>query len=242
VEITEMKTSNMIAQTLAVVALAAAAGSPATADAPLTFDRVTLAYTATRDVDNDTLVAVLYAQREGGDTARLADEVNRAIAHAVERARQVEGVKVQTLDYQTSPVYQQASIVGWRVSQSLRLESQDAARLGKLIGELQKDLAVQSVGYAVSPATRRSAEDGLIGEAVEGFEKRAALVAARLGRNGYRLVSVDVDTSGEGMVPRPMRMQARGMALAADAVPPALEAGTQSLSVTVQGTVELNRP
>jgi predicted secreted protein len=232
----------MIAQTLAVLALAASTGSPALADEPLTYDRVTIAYTATRDVDNDTLVAVLYAQREGGDTARLADEVNRAIARAVERARQVEGVKVQTLDYQTSPVYQQASIVGWRVSQSLRIESQDAARLGKLIAELQKDLAVQSVGYAVSPAARRSAEDGLIGEAVEGFEKRAALVAARLGRNGYRLVSVDVDTSGEGLVPRPMRMQARGMALAADAAPPALEAGTQSLSVTIQGTVELNRP
>lgn len=237
-----MRQAPMIAQTLAALTLAAAASPTALADEPLTYDRITLAYTATRDVDNDTLVAVLYAEREGGDTARLADEVNRTVARAVERARQVEGVKVQTLDYHTSPVYQQASIVAWRVNQSVRLESQDAARLGKLIGELQKDLAVQSVGYAVSPAARRNAEDGLIGEAVEGFEKRAGLVAARLGRNGYRLVSVDVDTSGEGPVPRPMRMQARGVALAADAAPPALEAGTQSLSVTVQGTVELNRP
>jgi predicted secreted protein len=236
-----MRKVDMIPQTLVLLALAAPPLTLTAAEEPLTYDRVSLGYGASREVENDTLVAVLYAQREGGDTARLADEVNKAVTKALERAKQVEGVKVQTLDYHTSPVYQQQNIAGWRVTQSLRLESQDAGRLGRLVGDLQKDLAVQSVSYTVSPAQRRTAEDALIGEAVQGFEKRAALVASQLGRSSYRLVSLEVDTGG-GAVPRPVMLQARGMAIAAEAAPPAFDAGTQTLTVTVRGTVELQRP
>ena len=236
-----MRKAHMIAQTLALLTLAAPPVASTAADEPLTYDRVSLAYGASREVENDTLVAVLYAQREGGDAARLADEVNKVMTKALERAKQVEGVKVQTLEYHTSPIYQQQNIAGWRVSQSLRLESQDAGRLGRLVGDLQKELAVQSVSYTVSPAQRRTAEDALIGEAVQGFEKRATLLAAQLGRSGYRIVSLEVDTGG-GAVPRPAMLQARGMAMVAEAAPPALEAGTQTLAVTVRGTVELQRP
>ena len=236
-----MINARMIAQLPVLVALLLTTPGAAEADTPLTYDRVSLAYTASRDVENDTLVAILFAQREGGETTRLADEVNRAITRAIERAKQVQGVKVQTLDYHTSPVYQQQSVVGWRVQQSLRLESRDAAQLGNLVGELQKELAVQSIGYAVSPEQRTAAEEALIGEAVAGFEKRAALVAGRLGRPSYRLVDLSVEAGGE-VSPRPMMMRGAPMAMMAEAAPPALEAGTRTIEVTVRGTVELQRP
>ena len=51
-------------------------------ETPLTYDRVRLSGTASSEVANDTLVAVLYAQREGQDAAPLAGEVNAAVSTA----------------------------------------------------------------------------------------------------------------------------------------------------------------
>jgi predicted secreted protein len=235
-----MKKISMVAQILPLFVLIGPAAAATDGRDPLTYDRVTLAAAATREVDNDTLVVTLAAQREGGDPGRLADEVNRTVRKALDQARTVEGVRAQTLDYQTTPVYRDQQVVGWRVSQSLRLESEDEARLGTLLGELQKDLAVRSVDYAVSPARRAEAEESLTREALDAFSRRAQLVAQQLGRPGYRLVEIVVETAGEPL-PRPMPMAMRAAAMA-EAAPPALEAGTQTVTVTARGTVELERP
>jgi len=198
------------------------------------YDRVNLSASASDEVENDLLVAVLFEQREGQDPASLAAQVNRAIAAGLERAKRIPGVKVQTLDYRTTPVYRKAVLSGWRVRQSIRLESRDTAALGRLIGDLQASLQVQSIDYRISEERRARAEDGLIKRALAGFGQRAKLIAGELGRPGYRVVSLNVATQGAPMQPMRLRM------MAADAMAaPALEPGTQQLNVSVSGTVEL---
>jgi predicted secreted protein len=202
-----------------------------------TYDRVQLSADASMQVENDTLTAQLYAQREGSDLAQLADEVNRKITQAVARAKQVEGVSVQTQSYQTYPVYQQQRLSGWRVRQSIRLESRDGAKLSRLLGELQSSLALESLQYSVSPSQRQGAEERLIKQAIDAFQQRAALVTKQLGRRDYRLVEMHINTAGEPV--RPMRMRAGVMAMDSATAPPSLEAGSQSLEVSVNGTIEL---
>jgi predicted secreted protein len=231
----------MIAQMIALLALSTAAFADHCAGLPPTYDRITLAASASQEVANDTLVAVLSAQREGGDPARLAAEVNQAMQAALEAARRVEGVKAQTLDYHTSPVYRQQEVSGWRVTQTLRLEGRDAARLSGLIGDLQRTLALQSVGYTVSRAGRAEIEDALLRAALDAFGRRVRLVAEQLERPGYRIVEVEL-TTGEPPTPRPFAYQGRAALAASEAAPPTLEAGTQTVTVTVRGTVELQRP
>nr|WP_232470349.1 SIMPL domain-containing protein [Methylococcus sp. BF19-07] len=204
--------------------------------APLTYDRIDLASVARGEVQNDILVAILSSEMEGPKSAALAVEVNKAIAKAVERAKQVPEIEVQTLGYQTSPVYQKERISGWRVKQSIRLESPDAGKLGGLLGELQSQLHLESVGYETSPQKRKSAEDGLIKEALGAFRQRAELVTRELGRSRYRIVALRVDTGGAPI--RPMALGMRAMAAEA-AVPVPLEAGTQNIEVSVSGTIEL---
>ncbi|MGD2082207.1 MAG: SIMPL domain-containing protein [Chromatiales bacterium] len=218
-----------------LIALAPVAG-PAAGERAAEYDRVSLSASASAQVENDTLVAVLYEQREGDDPAMLAGHVNRSIGRAVARVKQVEDVEVQTLEYQTTPVYRDQHLSGWRVRQAIRLESRAADRLSELVGELQADLQVQSVSYRVSDEQRREAEERLMRGAIQGFTRRAALVAAELGRPDYRLVSMEIDTGGQPVRPMEMRMLS---ARAAPEVPPTLEAGTQTLEVTVRGTVEL---
>ncbi len=202
-----------------------------------TYDRVSLDATASAAVPNDTLGAVLFIERQGRNTARLAEQVNQAMNQVLGIARGVAGVSSQTQSYNTSPVYDKGKIRAWRVRQTIKLESRDFDALGKLVGRLQQLVNVQSMSFSVSDGARRQAQDRLIQRAIEAFEQRARLVAKGFGRSGYRLVDANIDTGGPRYQPVMMRAE---MAADMAAAPPALAAGTQQLTVTLRGRIEMN--
>jgi predicted secreted protein len=213
---------------------------PALAHEPeLRYNRASFSVSATEDVANDTLVAVLTVQRDGGSARQLAAEVNQVMAWALAKAKEAPSIKVQTLDYQTSPIYQKNTVTGWRVSQSLRLEGRETAAVSDLVGVLQERLNLQQVGYEVSRERRKEVEDRLIGEAIAAFQARAKRVTADLQRRTFRLVQMDVST-GPGPMPV-YRQRAMPMAMAeVAAAPPAIEAGTQTITIGVSGEIELS--
>ncbi|KPJ87201.1 MAG: hypothetical protein AMJ53_18520 [Gammaproteobacteria bacterium SG8_11] len=206
-------------------------------DETLTYDRVFLSTSADTQVENDTLAAILYAQREGTKLSTLANEVNQLITKAVQQSKQIPSVDVQTLAYQTNPVYDKQRLASWRVRQSIRLESQDSAILSQLIGDLQSTLAVESINYSVSPGKQREVEDKLITEAIDAFTQRAKLITKQFGRSNYRLVEVNINTAGTPI--RPMAVRGGVMAMEAAVAPPTIEAGKQDVQITVNGTIEM---
>ena len=224
-----------------ILLLALALGAlPALAHEPeLRYNSASFSVSATEDVANDTLVAVLTVQRDGSSARQLATEVNQVMAWALAKAKEAPSIKVQTLDYQTSPIYQKNVVTGWRVSQSLRLEGRETAAVSDLVGVLQERLNLQQVGYEVSRERRKEVEDRLIGEAIAAFQARAKRVATDLQRRTFRLVQMDVST---GPAPMPVyRQRAMPMAMAeVAAAPPAIEAGTQTITIGVTGEIELS--
>ncbi len=205
------------------------------------YNRVNLNESAQTEVENDLLVAVLFAQAEGRDAATPADEVNRVMDWAISMAKSQPEMKVQTLGYDTSAIYNKGSIRGWRVNQSLRLESRDSRALSDLIARLQEQLKVQSIGYQVSDEQRRRHLDDLTAEALARFQARAQHIARSLGRSNFRVVRIQI-SDGQ---PTPMPM-ARGMMMEAavdSAIAPArIEAGTRQMTVSVSGEIELSEP
>ena len=201
-----------------------------------TYDRVRFQVQEQRPVENDRLRVVLGVLEEGKDPAALAERVNRRMRDALARAKAVAGVEVRTGQYYTQPVYRKESLNKWRASQELILEGGDFDTLGRLVAELQASLQVRSTQFFVSDATRDRVEDELIETALQRFTERAGRVQKTLGARGYRLVDVNINTGG---VVYPV---ARAKVMAAEAVAePALEAGTSTLTVTVNGTIELIR-
>ncbi len=222
----------------ALVAAAIATTSAAAHDAAPTYDRVNFRVSATKEVDNDTLVVVMYHQRDGQHPTSMADDVNRTITWAVDLAKQTSGIKVQTLQYRQEPVYRNQRISSWKVRQSIRLESSDVTTLSRLVGELQERLSVSSLRYTISPEVRLDVEDELIALALDRFGRRGKLIADELGRSDYRIVTMDVSTSGGA--PAPVRMRAvSAMAEGSSVTAPTLEPGVQSVTVQVSGTIEL---
>lgn len=204
--------------------------------AALTYDRVHLSASASEPVENDTIVAILYAQEESHDVAHASDVVNRLIGAAMKSARQKKTIKAQTLEYRTTPVYQAGKPTGqWQVQQAMRLESRDSQALSGLLGDLQKTLALRSLGYQLSTETRKRVEEHLTRRAIESFRSRAQSITEIWGRTAFRLVELQVSDSG-GSSPQPV-FHAAEMSLARSA--PTIEAGEQQVSITVQGTIEL---
>ncbi len=202
------------------------------------YDQIHLSASATRSVDNDTIVATLSVQEEGKHAAVLADKVNQRIRWGIERAKKYPQISAQTQNYNTQPVYYKNNITGWRVSQTLRLESHNMTVVSELLGELQAQLNLQGIQFSVSPEQKNHAENTLIAEALAAFNVRAKLIAGELGHVDFRRVNLDVSTSGS--VPPPFRGSSMRMEMmSADIAPPSLEAGESTLSVTVKGEIEL---
>jgi predicted secreted protein len=176
---------------------------------------------------------------EDADPAALADRINRDMAWALEQARVEPRVKAKSGGYSTLPIHDDGRLRRWRASQQLVLEGSDSASMTRLIGALQARLQLVSFQFSVSDERRRKVQEELVSEALAAFGARAALVAKGLGASSYALDDVSIETGSPGY-PMPMMRAQMEMAKAADIAPPAVEAGTSRIAVTVQGSIVLD--
>jgi predicted secreted protein len=222
----------------AVLTLLAAAPVVADDDGPQR-NLVSLSVSASEEVDSDLLVVRLYAHHESSRQAEAASRVNETMSWALGEAQRIDAVKATTLDYRTNPVYEDRRIRAWRVQQSLRLESGDRAALTQLLATLQERLAIESLGHEVSPAVREATEERLIEAAIARFRERAGRVTQAFGRASYGLVNVNVGSSGYQPRP-PVAYAGRMLAMEAKVAEPNIEPGQQTITVDVNGTIELS--
>ncbi|MBK7948469.1 MAG: SIMPL domain-containing protein [Deltaproteobacteria bacterium] len=213
---------------------------PARADAtPDPRNRASFQVVVTREVQNDWATARLSATAEGKEPAQVASEVNGRIERALARAKKEKGIEVESGGYTTQPVYDANRIVRWQAWQEIRLASADVDRLSKLIGVLQEEqLLLSGIEFSVKRETREALQDELTLEALRKFRARADLVTKGMAGGGWSLIALSVGQGGGQPYYRAMRAEA-DMAMKTAAAP-AFEAGKSELSVTVDGTIELD--
>jgi predicted secreted protein len=196
-----------------------------------------LSQTAERTVTRDLLRVELRAEETGADPRSVQAAINRRMAAALDRAKQAQGLRVETGSYGVGQERPQNAPARWRGSQSVTLKGKDSDAALKLAGALQSDgLIMSSLVYEVSPETVRSAQDELTAEALAALDRRAASVAGtmHLSELRYRDLRVgNAETEG-----RPMP---RFAAMAASAPPPAAEPGEAVIHVTVEADILLGQ-
>lgn len=204
------------------------------------WNQVELQAEATREVRNDTVYATLFTELTDVDAAKLAAQVDRAIAEALRTAGVVRGVKAKSGNSMTFPVYDKAQkLTGWRARAEIRIESQDFESAAALIGRLQSKLQLANLAFGVSRELRRRTEDELIKEAIAAFKSRSEVVTSALGGRSYRIQRVALSTGGIFPPPQPwLRAQAPSSAELAAAAP-VFEGGTSALQVQASGTIEV---
>jgi predicted secreted protein len=201
-------------------------------------DVVSLQAEASREVDNDQALAVLAAEARGDNPAALAEQVNRKMAAALKLVKALPALRSRTGSYRTNPLYKNGRVESWLASQELRLESNDLPALAKAVGQLQETLLVQGMQLRLSPALRRSTEEALIEEAIAAFQSRAEIVRKAMNAVKYHVRSMNIGSSGGGVVPF---ARADMRAMGASAAPIALEAGASTVQVSVSGTIQLEK-
>jgi len=217
--------------------LALCATAPALAqDAERPTTVLHLSETAERSVMRDLLRIELRVEATGADAQTVQAEINRRMAAALDRARRVQGVRVETGFYNVGEERPQGGPARWRGAQSLILIGKDADSMLKLAGALQSDgLSTSSLGYEVSPETVRGAEEDLTSEALTALGHRAASVAEQLHLSVLRYRDLHVGNAETGGSPVP-----RFAAMAAPA--PVAEPGESKIRVTVEAELLLVSP
>ena len=208
-------------------------------DNTLYYNQVSLDASATAEVDNDTMIVSMYAQQESHNAREASDKVNQKINWAIAEAKANPEIEIKTESYTTSPVYNKSQIVAWRVRQSITLKSKDMTGLSQLLGSLQRQVNLNSVGFDVSRESREQYTEQLIDEALAAFEKRAGQVAGKLKGGNYRIVNMNISTSGSQHNRPYMAMRAMAAESVAYDVAPQTEGGKSNLTVRVSGTIEL---
>ena len=206
------------------------------ADEGVIFNKVSLQAQAERDVPNDLMTVILAVEHQGKKPSSLAEKVNRDMQWAIERTKKYPYIESSTQAYYTYPIYKDLLVTGWRASQQLELKSEEIAGLTDLVGVLQEKLHVKQINFSPTRATRLQIENELIEEALASYKRRVGIVQKHMDNMDYRIIELHVNTGSQ----RPPVMYAeRAMAQAMDArKPPAVEAGTSKLTVTVSGSVQ----
>ena len=201
---------------------------------------VSLSARAARTVQNDTASASLFVEREDSDAAKASEAVTLQVnqAHAVLKG--FPELKVKTAGHQAYPVWDKSRITRWRVRHELLLEGEDFTALSKAVGAVQPYVQLGGIQFSVSAKLREATESQLILEASAAFQRRADLVRQSFGAKTYRIKEIAVQ-SGEPAHIVPM-LRAQMAVAAAEATPPVLEGGSNEISLTVSGTVELAMP
>jgi predicted secreted protein len=195
-----------------------------------------LSQTAERPVNRDLLRIELRVEETGADARSVQAAINRRMAAALDRARQVQGVRVETGSYNVGEEHPQNGPTHWRGSQSVILTGKDADSMLKLAGALQSDgLSTSSLTYDISPETVRGAEQDLTDEALAALDHRAASIADRMHLTVVRFRDVRVGNAETGGRPVP---RFAAMAMAA----PVAEPGEATVRVTIDAELLLAPP
>ena len=201
---------------------------------------VSVSATATSDVANDRMHAMLRAEADNADAAQAASDVNARIGRALARARGVTGVDASTTGYSSFQINEPNRPPSWRVSQTLVVEGGDFATLASLVSKMQTTdgLLLSGLSFTVSPATRRAAEDALTQQAIRNWQRRAQSAAQGFGSAGYRVGRIAIQSNDFGR-PQPM-LRAAMSAGDARAAPVSVEGGMSEVTVTVSGEAILD--
>ncbi|WP_079433926.1 SIMPL domain-containing protein [Zoogloea sp. LCSB751] len=194
---------------------------------------------ASRPAPNDQFRAQVYYETTETSPGELSRKVNTVITQALQTARSYPAVKVRTGGNLTYPVYGKnvRNIEAWRMRSSLTLEAQDSAALSELLGKLQQSMVISGLNAAPSSETWKKIEDQAIVDALAAFEARAKLVATGLNKK-WKIKHVSINSGG--IQQKPIMPLARSASLmAAEAVAAPIEAGDSTVSVSVNGQIEL---
>ena len=197
---------------------------------------------ASAEIPQDVIHITLFFEQQAGDPAQLAELLNQRTAQTLRDANASEhaSVNLHTGQLSVSPsTDRDGKISAWRGRSELVLESHDFTAAAKLAGRLNNDMQVSTVNFSLSPEAQRTEQAKLSGEAIASFRQQAQAAAQAFGYNSYIVREVNLARNNSNM-PRPMMMMMMSARMAPGSAPSEsipVEAGNETVTVTVSGSI-----
>lgn len=234
---------------LALMLVPLAGAAPAQAlYAPPPQNVIMLAAEASREVPQDLLSITLAVTREGAEAAAVQSQLRQTLDAALVEARKAQrpgALELRTGVFSLYPRYSAkpvngSNINGWQGRAELVLEGSDSAAISQLAGRLA-GMTVARMQFSLSREARDKVEAEVAAQAISRFKARAEAYAQQFGFGSYSLREVNV---GAGDVVSasapPMFRAARAMVAAAPEEVQPVEAGRATVSVSVNGSIQLS--
>ncbi len=204
---------------------------------------VSLSASASLEVTKDLLGITLNTTREGQDAASVQSQLKQALDAALTEAKKAAKpgqLEVQTGGFSLSPRYTSKGVInGWQGSAELIIEGRDMQAIGQLTGRITT-LTISRVAYSLSRELREKTEGEVSAQAIARFRAKGADYAKQFGYSGYGVREVNVSGNEQPSAPAPMyRAKAMSVASSDESLP--VEAGKGVVTVSVNGTVQMNK-
>jgi predicted secreted protein len=239
----------MMSATAIGLLLASAAALAGAAEQTAPRERLSLSASASVEVTRDVIGVTFSTTKEGAEAAAVQLALKQALDAALAEARKLAkpgAVDVRTGNFSLYPRYAPAKsggagvISGWQGSAELLVEGKDIAAIAQLSGRIGS-MSIARVGYSLSREQREKVETEVVAQAISRYRARATDYSRQFGYAGYTIGEVGINTADDGPDrPVPMMMRAKPMAAAVDEALP-VEAGKATVSVTVSGTIQMNK-
>ncbi|WDR90516.2 SIMPL domain-containing protein [Burkholderia ambifaria] len=201
---------------------------------------LSLSSQASADVPQDIIHITLFYEQQAKDPGSLTSALNQRADAALAQAKGVSGVTAHTGAFSVYPsTDRDGKISAWRGRTEVVLESRDFAAASKLAGQLSNQMQIANVEFSLSPEAQRAAEQKLTTEAIKSFRARADEAAKAFGYGSYSIRDVNVG-GGRNVQPYPRMMAMAAAPMDAKmGAPIAVEGGKATVSVTVNGSVQM---
>jgi predicted secreted protein len=238
--LSSMKRNCLFALALSASLGAALAAAPARAHEPARhhdkWPQASLQAEAAAEVSQDTVRITLATEISDASQAAVAQALNKTLDEVMQKAKWHERIKASSGNYRVWPMNDKdGKITNWRGRGEIVLESADFAAASELASSLSERMPIANLAFFVSPKARAAKEAALLEQAAQAFRDRAQALTTAFGYTAYDIKEINLGGSGAQYEAAP-----RVMAMAAGAqskVP--LEAGTEMVSVSVQGSIFL---
>lgn len=194
-----------------------------------------------RDVKNDQMLATLFTEQTNANPTTLARDVNLIMNQATEAAKRFPTVQISTGSQNTYPIYNDKNkLTGWRSRAEVQIKSTDFKAASELVAQLQAQMQLENVRFAVSPEQRKTVENELLTEVSMAFQQRATLLQKAWNAPAFELVRLDINTSSEQPQPYPVMFARAAVGKMEDAVAPQqMEGGNSQIRVMANGSIQL---
>ena len=224
----------LIALVVLAPALARAADEPGV--------EIHLMQQATRTMAPDRIRVELRIEAAGNDARQVQADVNRRVAAALAKAKEVAAVTAETGGYTVYPA-DAKDHPRWHAVASFALTSSDFGAALALAGDLQaQDCLMSGVQFSLAPATLAATEDSLTATALADLRRRADAVAKDLGLAVDHYKTIEIGNAGGPFPVQPMMFRAAAVSASMAPPLPAAEPANVPVSLTVNAVIILAPP